>query len=86
MGDTHCTWGTERLAREIECEANRIERYCDYVITSLDYEPDAIGSDFGELVDSCREIGAMMVQLRRSAQPQAPTAGAMAGTVQQGLV
>ena len=63
MGDTHCIWGTERLAREIEVEANRIERYCDYVITSLDYEPDAIGSDFGELVDSCREIGVMMVHL-----------------------
>lgn len=63
MGSSCCTHETERLAREIEAEAARIERYCDYVKTSLDHEPDSIGADFREIVDSCREIDVMMVQL-----------------------
>lgn len=81
-----------RLAREIDSEAARIERYCDYVKTSVDHEPDSIGADFREIVDSCREIDVLMMQLYSTtgpleveSTPQAPTPGGLAETVQSGF-
>lgn len=62
-------WYTEeepiRLTYEqmIADEAARIERYCDYVVTSVEHEPESIRADYNEIVESLGSIRRKMSQV-----------------------